>query len=256
MTDSNGWAGASLLLLAYGLNSLEKLPKKSSVYHACNFVGALFLAISAASQNSKPFLVLNAIWTIVALWQFTLITLSVRVKEKMSNPIIEMIWRGIPRPGSKEMDELAEAQRYNQTNNNVDKDLINHLYGCLSSIDAKSGALLTNNSLWMAVIAIFSSSDGFGFDKTSPWELLAALLAFALIFFSSALALVTLYIRWSSAHELRNPDILSHTLLIERANRTVRFRFAIILSAAGAAILTAYVLIKYMTPLSILKWGF
>lgn len=256
MTDFQGWAGATLLLLAYGLNNFEKFPRKSRFYHFLNFIGAIFLSISAASHNAKPLLALNSIWTFIAFAQLVTTTLSVNIQSRLPNPILETLWRGIPRPDSEEMDKLAAAQRANQAANNVDKDLINHLYGCLSSIDTKSGALLTNNSLWLAVIAIFSSSENFGFDKGSPWELLCALSAFVLIFTSSALALITIYIRWSSSDELNDQSLLARTLLTERANRTIRLRVAIISSGLGAFILTTYVFIKYLKPLSDLNWGF
>ena len=67
-----GWAGASLILLAYLLLSAGKLTGHSIVYQAMNVVGAAGFIVNGWWHGAIPSAVLNVIWMLigaVALWR-------------------------------------------------------------------------------------------------------------------------------------------------------------------------------------------
>ena len=67
-----GWAGASLILLAYLLLSAGKLTGHSLVYQAMNVVGAAGFIVNGWWHGAIPSAVLNVIWMLIgtiALWR-------------------------------------------------------------------------------------------------------------------------------------------------------------------------------------------
>lgn len=62
-----GWAGAVLLLAAYGLLSSGHLAKPNVVYHLANLVGAIGLMVNAAWHRSWPPVVVNLVWLGIAV---------------------------------------------------------------------------------------------------------------------------------------------------------------------------------------------
>jgi hypothetical protein len=67
-----GWAGASLILLAYLLLSAGKLTGHSLVYQAMNVVGAAGFIVNGWWHGALPSAVLNVIWMLIgtiALWR-------------------------------------------------------------------------------------------------------------------------------------------------------------------------------------------
>lgn len=62
-----GAIGAVVLLIAFVLEEIHKLSDESIVYDALNFIGAALLAVYAYLLQSIPFLILNTIWSLVAL---------------------------------------------------------------------------------------------------------------------------------------------------------------------------------------------
>lgn len=67
-----GWAGASLILLAYLLLSAGKLTGQSLVYQAMNVVGASGFIVNGWWHGAIPSAVLNVIWMLIggiALWR-------------------------------------------------------------------------------------------------------------------------------------------------------------------------------------------
>ena len=67
-----GWAGASLILLAYLLLSAGKLTGQSLVYQAMNVVGAAGFIVHGWWHGAIPSAVLNVIWMLIggiALWR-------------------------------------------------------------------------------------------------------------------------------------------------------------------------------------------
>lgn len=68
MTHILGWTGAVLVLGAYGLVSLEKLPPTSRLWAAMNIVGSAALAWSAVLDRRWPFVMLNIVWATIGIW--------------------------------------------------------------------------------------------------------------------------------------------------------------------------------------------
>jgi len=67
-----GWAGASLILLAYLLLSAGKLTGLSLIYQAMNVVGAAGFIVNGWWHGAIPSAVLNVIWMLIggiALWR-------------------------------------------------------------------------------------------------------------------------------------------------------------------------------------------
>ena len=67
-----GWAGASLILLAYLLLSAGRLTGHSLVYQAMNVVGAAGFIVNGWWHGALPSAVINIIWMLIgtiALWR-------------------------------------------------------------------------------------------------------------------------------------------------------------------------------------------
>ena len=67
-----GWAGAVLILLAYGLLSAGRLTGQSRVYQWMNVFGAIGFAINGWWHRALPSTALNIVWMGiggVALWK-------------------------------------------------------------------------------------------------------------------------------------------------------------------------------------------
>jgi hypothetical protein len=67
-----GWAGASLILLAYLLLSAGRLTGQSLLYQAMNVVGAAGFIVNGWWHGALPSAVLNIIWMMIgaiALWR-------------------------------------------------------------------------------------------------------------------------------------------------------------------------------------------
>lgn len=79
MTTLIGAGGAALLLAAFALNEFNILDGESRIYQLINLLGAALLTWYAILLHSAPFIVLEGIWTAVALWQF------VRLAQKAKN---------------------------------------------------------------------------------------------------------------------------------------------------------------------------
>ena len=57
-----GWAGAVLVLVAYGLVSTERVSSRSWPYHLLNIGGAVGLVINSSWNGAIPSAVVNVIW--------------------------------------------------------------------------------------------------------------------------------------------------------------------------------------------------
>jgi hypothetical protein len=67
-----GWAGATLILLAYLLLSAEKLTGQSLVYQGMNVVGAAGFVINGWWHGALPSAALNVLWLLIgaiATWR-------------------------------------------------------------------------------------------------------------------------------------------------------------------------------------------
>ncbi len=70
--DVVGWAGAALLLVAYGLVSARKVTGGSTAYQLLNLVGSILLMVNTAYYSAYPSTFVNVIWLLIAtgaLWK-------------------------------------------------------------------------------------------------------------------------------------------------------------------------------------------
>jgi len=67
ITTAIGVFGGALILIAFVLNKLGKLDRKDLTYDVLNAIGGACLVFYAYLIESIPFLILNFIWTGVAV---------------------------------------------------------------------------------------------------------------------------------------------------------------------------------------------
>lgn len=65
-TDSIGFIGVTILLIAYFLNLTDKIRKDSLVYLQMNFIGAGLACLASVLMKYLPFIILEGCWTIVS----------------------------------------------------------------------------------------------------------------------------------------------------------------------------------------------
>lgn len=71
-----GILGMFLILIGFILNEIfKKINSDTLSYNIINLIGAIFLIYYAYTLNSWPFLILNSVWTIVAIWKLKVILL-------------------------------------------------------------------------------------------------------------------------------------------------------------------------------------
>lgn len=73
-----GWAGASLILLAYLLITADKLTGQSPVYQWMNVAGAAGFIVNGWWHGALPSAVLNVIWLLIGA--FALLRITARRK--------------------------------------------------------------------------------------------------------------------------------------------------------------------------------
>jgi hypothetical protein len=67
LIDLTGWAGALLLLGAYGAVSFHKVRPASLLYQFLNAVGSTFLVINTIYYRAYPSAFVNVVWIAIAL---------------------------------------------------------------------------------------------------------------------------------------------------------------------------------------------
>lgn len=67
-TDIIGFAGVSILLLAFFLNLTNKISKDSLLYLILNVVGAGIACLASAMIPYIPFIILEGCWTLVSAY--------------------------------------------------------------------------------------------------------------------------------------------------------------------------------------------
>jgi len=65
--ESIGWTGAILVLWAYYANSTGKMDASSTIYQILNLLGALCLIVHTFWNHAYPSMVVNIIWSAIAL---------------------------------------------------------------------------------------------------------------------------------------------------------------------------------------------
>jgi hypothetical protein len=68
LSDWIGFAGVSILLVAFLLNLLGKLPVSTPAYSFLNFLGAGLACLASVMINYIPFVILEGVWTAVSFF--------------------------------------------------------------------------------------------------------------------------------------------------------------------------------------------
>lgn len=118
------------------------------------------------------------------------------------------------------------------------RELFQHLYDCLSILDAKSQSLLGFNSIILAVFAIFLTGE------LGSLQHIAANGGMAMILTSSLLLLSVVWVHWSGTDDLSSQDEHALRLLSVRNTRTRRYRLAWLLSVASLVALGLLLVVK------------
>ena len=67
MTDWVGAVGVGVLLIAFVLNVTKKVSQDSLIYILLNMSGAVIAGVASYMLNYMPFIILEAVWTVVSL---------------------------------------------------------------------------------------------------------------------------------------------------------------------------------------------
>lgn len=65
--DILGWVGSVEVILAYGLNSYQRLRSDSPYFQLLNLTGGLFLIVNTAYYGAFPSTFINVVWVAIAL---------------------------------------------------------------------------------------------------------------------------------------------------------------------------------------------
>ena len=66
--DWIGTIGVGLVLIAYFLNTMKWIPENGKFFFTLNTVGGALSCYAAVLINFMPFVVLEAIWTVVSIY--------------------------------------------------------------------------------------------------------------------------------------------------------------------------------------------
>ncbi|MEQ8714038.1 MAG: hypothetical protein RIC80_13535 [Cyclobacteriaceae bacterium] len=64
--DIIGWVGSIEVILAYGLNSYQKIKSDSLLYQTLNLTGGIFLIINTIYYGAYPSTAINVVWVVIA----------------------------------------------------------------------------------------------------------------------------------------------------------------------------------------------
>lgn len=67
LIDIIGWSGSFMVVVAYGLNSYQKIKSDSLTFLLLNFLGGLFLIIYTYYIAAFASTFLNVVWVIIAI---------------------------------------------------------------------------------------------------------------------------------------------------------------------------------------------
>lgn len=65
--ETIGWIGAVEVIIAYALNSSGTLSSDSVAFQLLNLTGAVFLIVNTWFNKAYPSMVINIIWTVIAV---------------------------------------------------------------------------------------------------------------------------------------------------------------------------------------------
>jgi len=67
LIDILGWVGSVEVILAYGLNSYQKMKSDSMLFQVLNLTGAAFLIVNTIYYGAYPSTFINIVWVIIAV---------------------------------------------------------------------------------------------------------------------------------------------------------------------------------------------
>ena len=67
LLDGVGWVGSLCVIIAYGLNSYQKIRSDSLIFYALNVVGGIFLIIYSNYKEAYANTFINVVWVIIAI---------------------------------------------------------------------------------------------------------------------------------------------------------------------------------------------
>ena len=120
------------------------------------------------------------------------------------------------------------------------QQLFDHLYGCLSILDAKSSSLLSFNSIIIAVFAIFMTGE------LGRVEWIAINIGMASILVSCLLLLSVVWVHWSTTENLADLEKHALILLDVRRSRTIKYRLAWYFVVAALGDLSAFLVLRFI----------
>ena len=62
-----GWIGSIAVLIAYGLNSYQKLASNSIIFYLLNLTGGALLIIYSVYKEAFPNAFINVVWVVIAV---------------------------------------------------------------------------------------------------------------------------------------------------------------------------------------------
>lgn len=63
-----GWIASIIIVGAFALNSLNKIPSNSTVYQLANLIGGIFFIVNTIHHKAYPSAMVNVVWVFIALF--------------------------------------------------------------------------------------------------------------------------------------------------------------------------------------------
>ncbi len=67
MIDVIGWCGSLMVILAYGLNSYQRIRSDAAAFLLLNFIGGTFLIIYSVYYTAYANTFINVVWVLIAV---------------------------------------------------------------------------------------------------------------------------------------------------------------------------------------------
>ena len=67
LVDGLGWVGSLCVIIAYGLNSYQKIRSDSLIFYSLNLAGGIFLIIYSNYKGAYANSFINVVWVIIAV---------------------------------------------------------------------------------------------------------------------------------------------------------------------------------------------
>lgn len=67
LIDIFGWTGSLLIVVAYGLNSYQKIKSDSLLFYVLNILGGIFLIIYSIDKAAYANTFVNVVWVVIAI---------------------------------------------------------------------------------------------------------------------------------------------------------------------------------------------